>query len=91
MRRSLWWYLRLAMSRIGFTACALLVVLWVRSYRWRDSHMVPTRNPDLMLVVSQQGQVAVRFIYVLNMYAPLPPQCPLARMANEPFFILRTQ
>jgi hypothetical protein len=51
--------LRIAWSVIWGLACVLLVVLWLRSYWWRD--MVFARNPDVgsTYAASLQGKLRV--------------------------------
>ncbi|HEY3392451.1 MAG TPA: hypothetical protein VGK58_07080 [Lacipirellulaceae bacterium] len=49
-------YLRIAVTALGLTACALLLALWVRSYWWLDNVFVPLVNRR---VSSINGQVMI--------------------------------
>ncbi len=41
MRRSRFWYLRVAFSAITAMACVLLIGLWVRSYYYAEGIVIP--------------------------------------------------
>ena len=50
-------YLRIAVTALSFTACVLLVVLWVRSYYFRDATILDSSKGWLHFV-SMHGRVS---------------------------------
>ena len=51
--------LRIAFSATCLIACALLIVLWVRSYRWLDLIKGPLTPSKTLVVTSSNGFFAV--------------------------------
>lgn len=59
MRRSTWWYLRVAASVICLTACVLFSALWVRSHWWLDLSLREIGSNYGICVISKQGQLRI--------------------------------
>src|SRR6478672_11082996 len=49
--------LRIAFSATCVIACVLQIVLWVRSYDWRDRIVIPLRTARFLRVDSNHGKV----------------------------------
>jgi hypothetical protein len=49
--------LRIAWSVFWGLAAVFLIVLWVRSYEWRDRIVIPLRTPRFLRVDSNHGKV----------------------------------
>ena len=49
--------LRIAWSMLWGVACLLLIALWVRSYRWRDTYSGPSRSSGVTFFFSERGEV----------------------------------
>jgi hypothetical protein len=50
-------YLRIAVTALSLTVCALLVALWVRSYWWEDNFAISLKSGGVLRVTSSMGQL----------------------------------
>jgi hypothetical protein len=50
-------YLRIAVTALSLTACAILIALWVRSYSLRDYFWAAHRNWGLLGITSMYGGI----------------------------------
>ena len=48
-------YLRIAVTALSLTACALLIALWVRSYWWSDNFKLRLQTPRVLVIHSMYG------------------------------------
>ena len=62
-------YLRIAFSATCLIACVLLIVMWVRSYRWREDCYYRGPNQSLAAFISDDGNFFFTFGEV---YPPRP-------------------
>ena len=71
-------YLRIAVTALSLTACALLIVLWVRSYWWEDrlaNHLVEIGGYRTGGYVfrSREGNLLISAADVMNNPGIIPP------------------
>jgi hypothetical protein len=60
-------YLRIAMTALSLTACVVLIVMWIRSYRIYDDLSGNIRNGGVLGFGSMRGRVSIEYFPDLNL------------------------
>ena len=75
-RKRIFCFLRIAVTALGVTACALLAALWVRSYWWADAFWYRPAKSIAIRAMSDEGGITfltVNSIRLGTMGEPPPP------------------